>query len=99
MPDSAASVDAALPTSVSFNLRPLLIANMACTMAMMAFVSLIGPIARVLGLATWQAGAAVTVSGVIWMLLARPWGQASDRLGRRRVLLLGTAEGVKTLKA
>lgn len=90
MPDSAASVDAALPTSVSFNLRPLLIANMACTMAMMAFVSLIGPIARVLGLATWQAGAAVTVSGVIWMLLARPWGQASDRLGRRRVLLLGT---------
>lgn len=90
MPDSAASVNAALPTSVSFNLRPLLIANMACTMAMMAFVSLIGPIARVLGLATWQAGAAVTVSGVIWMLLARPWGQASDRLGRRRVLLLGT---------
>ncbi|MCF5098638.1 MFS transporter, partial [Pseudomonas gessardii] len=70
MPDSAASLDAALPTPVTFNLRPLLIANMACTMAMMAFVSLIGPIARVLGLATWQAGAAVTVSGVIWMLLA-----------------------------
>ena len=90
MPNPATSIDAALPTSVSFNLRPLLIANMACTMAMMAFVSLIGPIARVLGLATWQAGAAVTVSGVIWMLLARPWGQASDRLGRRRVLLLGT---------
>ncbi|MFK8332369.1 MFS transporter [Pseudomonas sp. BJa5] len=74
-----------------FDLRPLLVANMACTMAMMAFVSLIGPIARTLGLATWQAGAAVTVAGVIWMLLARPWGQASDRLGRRRVLLIGTA--------
>jgi len=56
----------------------------------MAFVSLIGPIARILGLATWQAGMAVTVSGVIWMLLARPWGRASDRLGRRRILLLGT---------
>lgn len=81
---------ATLHTDRPFNLRPLLLANMACTMAMMAFVSLIGPIARVLGLATWQAGAAVTVSGVIWMLLARPWGQASDRLGRRRVLLLGT---------
>lgn len=88
MPHSATRLDAAPPTP--FNLRPLLLANMACTMAMMAFVSLIGPIARVLGLATWQAGAAVTVSGVIWMLLARPWGQASDRLGRRRVLLLGT---------
>jgi MFS family permease len=74
-----------------FDLRPLVAANMACTMAMMAFVSLIGPIARTLGLATWQAGAAVTVAGVIWMLLARPWGQASDRLGRRRVLLVGTA--------
>ncbi|PMZ29981.1 MFS transporter, partial [Pseudomonas sp. GW247-3R2A] len=45
----------------------------------------------VLGLATWQAGAAVTVSGVIWMLLARPWGQASDRYGRRRILLIATA--------
>ncbi|NER62508.1 MFS transporter, partial [Pseudomonas sp. MAFF212428] len=54
-----------------FDLRPLLVANMACTMAMMAFVSLIGPIARVLGLAAWQAGTAVTVAGVIWMLLAR----------------------------
>lgn len=75
----------------TFDLRPLMAANMACTMAMMAFVSLIGPIARVLGLATWQAGAAVTVSGVIWMVLARPWGQASDRFGRRRILLLGTA--------
>lgn len=90
MSNSPAGVEAALTAPASFNLRPLLIANMACTMAMMAFVSLIGPIARVLGLATWQAGAAVTVSGVIWMLLARPWGQASDRLGRRRVLLLGT---------
>ncbi|AXK52425.1 MFS transporter [Pseudomonas protegens] len=74
----------------AFNLRPLLLANLACTMAMMAFVSLIGPIARILGLATWQAGMAVTVSGVIWMLLARPWGRASDRLGRRQILLLGT---------
>ena len=73
-----------------FDLRPLLIANMACTMAMMAFVSMIGPISRILGMPTWQAGAAVTVSGVLWILLARPWGQASDRRGRRHILLLGT---------
>jgi DHA1 family tetracycline resistance protein-like MFS transporter len=78
-------------TPSTFDLRPLMVANMACSMSMMAFVSLIGPIARVLGLATWQAGAAVTVSGVIWMLLARPWGQASDRYGRRRILLIATA--------
>ncbi len=77
-------------THQTFDLRPLLIANMACTMAMMAFVSMIGPISRILGMPTWQAGAAVTVSGVLWMLLARPWGQASDRRGRRHILLLGT---------
>ncbi len=75
----------------SLDLRPLLLANMGCTMAMMAFVVLIGPIARLLGMATWQAGAAVTVSGVVWVLLARPWGRAADRLGRRRILLLGSA--------
>ncbi|SEN19476.1 Predicted arabinose efflux permease, MFS family [Pseudomonas sp. ok272] len=80
-----------LPSESTFDLRPLLFANMACTMAMMAFVSLIGPISRVLGLQTWQAGAAVTVSGVLWMIFARPWGQLSDRLGRRHILLLGTA--------
>ncbi|MHC6225947.1 MFS transporter [Pseudomonas sp. X10] len=79
------------PPSTAFDLRPLLLVNMACTMSMMAFVSLIGPIARLLGMATWQAGAAVTVSGIVWVLLARPWGQASDRYGRRRILLLGSA--------
>lgn len=84
--------DTAAPSATrTLDLRPLLLANMACTMSMMAFVALIGPIARQLGMATWQAGAAVTVAGVVWVLLARPWGRAADRLGRRHVLLLGTA--------
>lgn len=90
MPSSTATTTQPL-TAKPFPLFPLMIAYMACTMSMMAFVSLIGPLSRELGLATWQAGAAVTVSGVIWMLLARPWGAASDRFGRRRVLLVGTA--------
>lgn len=71
------------------NLKPLLAANAACIMAMMAFVVLIGPIARALGLAEWQAGASVTVSGVVWFLLARAWGRLSDRVGRKRVLMIG----------
>ncbi len=29
--------------AAAFDLRPLLVANLTCTMAMMAFVSLIGP--------------------------------------------------------
>lgn len=78
-----------LVSAARFNIKPLMAAYMTCTMAMMAFVSLIGPIARSLHLAPWQAGAVVTVGGVLWMLLSRPWGALSDRRGRRTVLLVG----------
>jgi len=70
-------------------LASLMVATFSGSLAMMAFVALIGPIARVAGLQPWQAGVAVTASGVLWMLGARPWGLASDRHGRRRVLLAG----------
>lgn len=73
------------------DLRPLMIAYALCSMAMMAFVSLVGPIARELHLAEWQAGAAVSIAGALWMLCARPWGLASDRHGRRFVLLAGVS--------
>lgn len=80
----------ALPSADSaFSMKPLMFETFVCTLAMMSFVALIGPIARVLGLAPWQAGLAVTVGGVAWVLFARRWGAASDRLGRRRVLLQG----------
>lgn len=75
--------------ATAFNPRPLYLAVALCTMTMMAFVALIGPIARALSLAEWQAGAAVSVAGALWMLLAHPWGVASDRRGRRFVLLTG----------
>ncbi|WP_458094835.1 MFS transporter [Roseomonas sp. WA12] len=70
-------------------LLSLMVATFSGSLAMMAFVALIGPIARVAGLQPWQAGLAVTASGVMWMLGARPWGLASDRYGRRTVLLAG----------
>ena len=60
-----------------------------CTLAMMSFVALIGPLARAVGLETWQAGAAMTVGGVAWVWFSRIWGHKSDRRGRRRVLLQG----------
>ncbi|HDS1682439.1 TPA: MFS transporter [Pseudomonas putida] len=88
---NAAKDPALLTPANTLDMRPLLLANMACTLSMMAFVALIGPISRLLGMATWQAGAAVTVAGVVWVLLARPWGRLSDRLGRRPILLLGSA--------
>lgn len=74
-----------------FSLRPLLFETFACTMAMMSFVALAGPIGRMLGLAPWQVGTAMTVAGIAWMLLARIWGAASDRRGRRPVILIGLA--------
>jgi DHA1 family tetracycline resistance protein-like MFS transporter len=72
-----------------FNLKPLLFAHMACTMAVVSFISLVGPISRLLGLAPWQAGVAVTMGGILWMLMARAWGNVADRRGRRLVLLVG----------
>ena len=72
-----------------FTLRPILFAYMCGTMAMMAFVAIIGPLSRHLGLLPWQAGMAVTVGGVLWMIMAPVWGRLSDRHGRRRILLVG----------
>ncbi len=54
----------------SFSLRPLLFAYMCGTMAMMAFVAVIGPLSRHLGLLPWQAGLAVTAGGLLWMVAA-----------------------------
>ena len=75
--------------SPALNLKPLMAAYMICTMTMMAFVSIIGPIARLLSLAAWQVGMVVTVGGILWMLSSRPWGLLSDKRGRRTVLLTG----------
>ncbi|AWH29401.1 MULTISPECIES: MFS transporter [Stenotrophomonas] len=69
-------------------LPALVLAALIGTMAMMSFVAVIGPVVRLLGLAEWHAGLSVTAAGVLWMLAARPWGLLSDRIGRKRVLLV-----------
>ena len=71
------------------SLKPLMFETFVCTLAMMSFVALIGPLARAVGMATWQAGAAMTVGGIAWVWFSRIWGHKSDRRGRRRVLLQG----------
>ncbi|WP_206019123.1 MFS transporter [Salinicola acroporae] len=64
---------------------------LAGTMAMMAFVAVIGPLTRLLGLSEWHAGLSITAAGALWMLSARRWGEYSDRVGRRRVLMIALA--------
>jgi DHA1 family tetracycline resistance protein-like MFS transporter len=78
-------------TPVVSGLPALVFAALAGTMAMMAFVAVIGPVVRLLGLSEWHAGLSVTAAGMLWMLSARRWGVLSDRIGRRRVLLIALA--------
>ncbi|EIE45585.1 TPA: MFS transporter, partial [Pseudomonas aeruginosa] len=47
------------PSANTLDLRPLMFETFVCTLAVMSFVALVGPLARKLGLAPWQAGAAV----------------------------------------
>ncbi|MDW7548887.1 MULTISPECIES: MFS transporter [Pseudoalteromonas] len=75
--------------ATSFSLKPMMFETFVCTMAMMAFAALAAPIARVIGLSAWQVGAAVTVAGLAWVIMARVWGRLSDRKGRRPVMLFG----------
>ena len=79
------------PTPVVPGLPALVFAAWVGTMALMAFVAVIGPVVRMLGLSKWHAGLSVTAAGVPWMLSVRRWGALSDRLGRRRVLLIALA--------
>lgn len=78
-------------TQSQFRFFPLAIAALTGTMAMVAYVAIIGPVVRRLALPEWVAGLSVTVGGVFWMLLARWWGSVSDRHGRKPVLLMGLA--------
>ena len=75
------------------NLRiaPLQFAALVGTMAMMAYVVIVGPVMRDVGLPEWAAGLAITIGGVFWVALSRWWGRLSDRKGRRPILVIGFA--------
>lgn len=86
---AAESVSRSCPGHSGLNV--LVFVALAGTMAMMAFVAIVGPVVRLLGLEEWHAGLAMTAAGVLWMLAARYWGALSDRIGRKRVLLIALA--------
>lgn len=81
---------AAAPT---FLRAQLLLFAAIVTMAMgqtlvFALLPLIG---REVGLAELQIGIIITASSAVYALSTRAWGRRSDRLGRRRVILIGLA--------
>lgn len=78
-----------IPPNKAFSLAPLMFQNFSCTLAIMAFVALVGPVARILSLKPWHIGAAMTMGGFTWILCARWWGSLSDRHGRRPIMLIG----------
>lgn len=41
------------PSTNTLDLRPLMFETFVCTLAVMSFVALVGPLARKLGLAPW----------------------------------------------
>lgn len=74
-----------------FPFKVLALTALVGTMAVSSFTAVVGPVVRTLGMQEWHSGLAMTASGVTWTLMARRWGRLSDRVGRRRVLLLGLA--------
>lgn len=73
------------------NLYPLFGAVFLSIAAMMAFLVIVGPIIRLFNLEEWHGGLMVAVAGVSWMFLSRPWGHASDKHGRKPILLIAVS--------
>ena len=69
------------------NIKALFLSYMLLQMAFMMILPAIGPVIRTQGLQEWHAGLIVSLSGLFWMLSAKLWGQRSDELGRKKVLL------------
>lgn len=70
-------------------IKILMITNVLGVSAMMAFIAVVGPIVRELGLEEWHAGLTVALSGVFWVVLSRFWGRKSDVVGRKPILVIG----------
>lgn len=69
----------------------LFIAVVTMAMGQTLVFALLPLIGREVGLAELQIGIIITASSAVYALATRVWGRRSDRLGRRRVIVIGLA--------
>jgi len=69
----------------------LLVAVLLAFTAQQMLVPLLAPLARELALSETSLGLVITLAATVVVLASPVWGRAVDRLGRRRVLVLGLA--------
>lgn len=70
-------------------IKPLILTNILCSTATMAFMPLIAPIIRNLNLQEWHGGLSVTLGALLWVFFASFWGKKSDEIGRKNILIIG----------
>lgn len=73
-------------------IKPVVFASVAlATLTSAVILPILAPLVRSLHLTVQQGGWMLSISSLAMAAMAAPWGLASDRWGRRRVLLIGFA--------
>ncbi len=85
----------ASPRSSRTQLVVLVLGLVTSAMANTVMFTVLGPVAREIGLSEIQVGFIVAATGVTFLFSSPWWGRHSDRIGRKRVYLIGlTAYGL-----
>ncbi|MCG8671989.1 MAG: MFS transporter [Pseudomonadales bacterium] len=69
--------------------RFIFMAIMAVSMGQTVVFAILAPLGREAGLVELQIGGIITCSSITFSLFSPIWGRASDRLGRKAVMLIG----------
>lgn len=69
--------------------RFIFTAIMAVSMGQTVVFAILAPLGREAGLIELQIGAIITCSSITFSVLSPVWGRVSDRLGRKKVMIIG----------
>jgi len=74
---------------LAFAKRTLLFSLIAVGMGQTVLFAILAPLGREIGLSVLQIGAIISASSITVFMCTPIWGRASDRWGRKRVILIG----------